>query len=1411
MTIIKKRLLTSVLFVLLVLAFAMFFITYDKAYAKSTDSLISNPVSVEVSTEVAGPTPDGKSGIKLTTTNGYGSATLAGNKGLFDLKFRPLSAGTNVNDFEYIDFEFVSKKNEAESFRVRINEIEKSGKKGVYFRVWHKQISNEIVLFHPNTNYQETHPENLNHMQNYDASLRNAGGSTGFGKILGLVFDPVSMELYYTIGEAKVLLVDFDDPFSMERNYASYQTVESMPEFDVVVKIQPASGKTEASVLLYELNGESLGGKDIADTQGPTMMSRINNAKGVAGTAYPLDVASYKAYDVVDGLIAFSGEINVTAPNGATLPVSNGKFTPVVSGKHTINFMPKDSKGNVGTTYSVDVEILSSYPAPDFEIDYEITDELVLNDKVTLPGASFYSPLAGKYDDVIAVSAKLFANGSEIATIEDASAPFKTTLGKKSTVEVVYYATDYIGTEFESEKFIINNNTANYETTEAETMCVVGQYIYADNVDGITHEIISPSGVKSTNERVLVDEVGLWMVNYYYTNNGKACTYTQYVEGVETIQSLWTARLGLEISDEIKGVPEYSRTYREGAEFSSSTPYSYAVYKNYINVADYTINDTLLEWYHMPQTLGSNEFTQLNIYFNDLKDPSRSIRLEHYKAPYYQWDYTATRVYVGEICVQQYAYNGHGGFYGEWTKNGDSQHNNSPLRITFDYANKVLHLINDFEDRPVPLADPETCGVGNEWKGFTDGQLELTIEFAGLTQRAHLLVRTVDNMSMTKKIVTDTSAPKITVECDENNLPKAVVGTKFPIMSAYAMDSIDGKINNVDITVKQLKNGRVYDFPIADDNTFTPNEDCDYRITYTARDLSGNIGTKNIVIKAYEEIQPLDVDIDLDALYPKEILLGRSVVVYPANGIGGSGDVKVKVEARIGDRVIDINDVYATPDVATEDFNIVYILEDYLGTVTEKVANINVVCSTAPVFSEIVVPPAVLANKSFTIPSLTAVSYNADGTSSNVDVVVKINGEVTTEKTYKPTADFTLSYEAGGESASYEIKAITPQNTLGPEDDKVGYLTHFFHVDDNGNVQLDTSEAAIKQNASHLIFNVSGEGGFFFVTPQSALKTVVAFTMDKNTNYIGKINFTFQSVDNVNEKIVLTVQKDPDPNKTTGLVTVNDKNTYTLPGNMTAISPSGISVGIHGNKVVNNNGDVIATLKQAYNGEKFEGFTSEYIYLSVSFEDVAQETPFRFVSLNANQHFKLGTTADVIAPMLILSHEIVPLAEIGKEYTFPEMKVFDILDPEVTTTFSIESPTGDSVYSGALISEYKFTPDQYGKYYVKMSGKDSSDSSKTFPPANVKILNLNQAEIELEGTLPTTATQGDEITMPEMKDNGQEVSFIYLMTPEGNIIYPDADMKVVLSEVGNYKVIYYTSTESSVVNVRSFTIKVKAK
>ena len=1332
---------------------------------------------------------DGRKGVKLTVDNDS-KIVFNGNKGIFDLRFKGVSAvgkrtitskpeAYDTDEVEQVDlttirFDFVSASNPADSFYIRFDQTEEGILHNyITVRAYYRDVVNTYILYHPSSNTVDFYT-----VLNYEIS---GNDYLNQGKILGIIFNPFDMTVSYANGDNTQLIVDLDDPSSMKKNFATRDIIGRIDEYSVTMTAI-VTGEN-AAVMLYEFNGIDLGGEKsspIENAEGPIIDTRINDVNGVAGYSYDLNLSEIRMYDAVDGYTAFNGDVLITDPYGNAVPHNGGVFIPTDAGVYTVLLTPKDGDDNVGESYALTLNVLAEYPVTEFDLHYGISDSLVNAGKVKFPAASISFALQGKYDGKVTVGAKISSGGNLIKDVKDASEDFTVDISGYSAVTVRYYVIDGLNNESVSRSYTVNNNGAAIDAKSVSTVYVIGDYVYANDVAGtVGHEIISPSGNVSSYVKVRVNEIGLWSVNYYYEKDGKTYTYTQYFDGVESPSDLFVTERGMTLENGV-ATPDYFGHKETGLSAVATVAYASATYKNLINVGKYTKDDTLFKFYPTPIAAGSNEIKQVTVKLSDVQDGANDITVEFFLHPFYEYHSLGVRVLVNgcliapEPSFRQYnftAYLGYSSLHGKIVSEKGRVFPNNPIGLTLDYQTKTLYLFNDYEYCGVKLDDPDTIGKGNEWKGFSGNETRLSYIYSMIGQTAYSLILAVDGIDLSGDLIQDRTAPGIAVDYDEKHVPAAIVGRKFPIMNAYGMDSVDGRINGVKISVSQIKSGLSYIVPVAADKTFTPTEAGDYVITYTAVDRSGNIGQREIKISAFNSLEPLGLETDLDAVYPSSLSLGQGFAIASINGVGGSGKVTVSVCVKFNGEKIHTDGGFVAPEIEG-DYTVVYTLTDYLGQTANIERTVNFTRSDDPILSAAFIPEAVMAGKRFDIPERTAVIYTATGkVGADVETYidgVKVNGGYIPAQydANNPAAFkgyFDLTYKVGEYEDTTRVKVLSAN-----KDSEIPYLARYFGYGAGVSVITDGEQE------NYMPFGVTEDSSMFFANPLGAQELTLKFMLEGAKNGIGKINFVLRDKYNPAEKIVISTMKNPDANKKTGLIAVNGGTAVDFGGNYVQNTAQGIVLSLIGNRLYDVDGKLIATIAETESGEDFFGFTSEYVYLAIEFENVLSVSEFNLISIN-NQSFNVRAVTDRMAPVMVCFEDFVPTATINKPYTFVDIAFYDVLDSEVAAKLSIIGPSGDTIYSGDFIRAYTFTPAEYGEYNVTVEFKDSVIAKWA---KNYRIINVADDRvptITLKGDVPTLATKGSVVKLPEAVVGTDFVLYVYVSDPSGaiTVVYKD--------------------------------------
>ena len=133
---------------------------------------------------------------------------------------------------------------------------------------------------------------------------------------------------------------------------------------------------------------------------------------------------------------------------------------------------------------------------------------------------------------------------------------------------------------------------------------------------------------------------------------------------------------------------------------------------------------------------------------------------------------------------------------------------------------------------------------------------------------------------------------------------------------------------------------------------------------------------------------------------------------------------------------------------------------------------------------------------------------------------------------------------------------------------------------------------------------------------------------------------------------------------------------------------------------------------------------------------------------------------------------------------------------------SVKDPEGNVVKAedGTKLSEvtpdkvYQIKIDTYGEYRIEYQATDGRNATRTVS-SQIKVVDVSKPTIKLSEILPTEATVGEELVLPEMtcEDNVTDkegiVTWVTVQHPSGKIRPCSTTLK--LEEEGQYRFTFY--------------------
>ncbi len=1015
-----------------------------------------------------------------------------------------------------------------------------------------------------------------------------------------------------------------------------------------------------------------------------------------------------------------------------------------------------------------------------------------------------------------------------------------------------------------------------------------------------SHKVIYPDGRATTDPRATLDTIGSYKLIYTATD-GNANYQKDFEFTVEdSFSSLFS------YGDNVKNVVEtsipsymgekYSGT-REGIKFTATENDAVINYNGVIDLTKVGFSVEQMYWYQgrewdfnndgirdrahpqgvprenefielliTPEDNSTKEFDSLEIKLTDIHDPNNFLRYDitagdmKFSQPHQSFlgvtasDKFDSRGY-DNLSLSGAGANMELSFYGQ---NGSSW--SDSLKLYFDnetlecvgYPRTADHQTSVTFDK---FQDSTVVGLGNEWFGFTTGEvyLEITVKNM-LAKECSFMILGVGGHKMSTSPEDEIVISPITGDLngdgdlyDVDNLPYAVAGPNntYPVFDCVAYHTKGGILPSVQTRVfygNNKENVAIHNGKFKTDRVGT------YYIEYEVSSAYGS-QTKELVINALSAYQAGDVPnfylID-ETTQVTESGIGDAVTVYDAvseNGIGiWSKDIKLEYRATpsatwtqkdiLGSQVR-----YFVTDLPGE-YRLTYTASDSLGTSFALEHVVNVSYDTVPRLFDVSMPTSIIKGRAFTFPMAQTQFISPEGEKA-VNVQTFVGGVDYTGKAYTVNGDFTVVYRASlADDAtkyvekSYSVKAVDltegiPTGGTGEEfiaSQANAYLGKFFEISDVNNDSIPDFTTSVDKN--YLIFTTStNNASFSFINKISVdLFNVVMNVSEKLAeNCFDSIDIYLTDSVNPAEQLKLSIVKIiKNDSKGNPIVYaqffLNDEMIGKINGSFNGTSTSLFAISY--NKLRNTfsdaKGEVLCTPDAYYNGMTYNGFSSGYVYMRVALSGVTAQTSVKLSEISM-QPFNSKVNKDNVAPQLIYSKTMSTstYTNVGVTQTISSAIGYDVLSEVQSVTMTLIGPKNNTIYTGSIASEYVFTPDQIGKYTIRYTAIDTAGKRLPNKSFFIFVQEENAPTLTVATAPKSVYNVGDELTISGATvtdDSDTEcVLTIYVETPSlSQIVVKEGD-KYTFEKEGIYIINYYARDKYYNRTVVSYTIHVVAK
>ncbi len=1396
---IKKRLPIFIALALAIVACISTFFIIRSAKTTHAQEIfnLDSDVTCEKNVKVSDTFLNGKTGYKLSTsTQSSGFRLKEGIAGEFGISFIPVSDEIGKSDFTEITLNF-SDDNARVDFALTFLEVDS----GVVMRLC---LNNSFKT------------------KDYiiDSSFANLAS-----KPITLSFNPQTMVV---LNDGKEIVNLKSKTLVGELFYGD--AIESFDVYNVDISFRGIKDGKTAKIIIFEICGQGLSGSTLKDTSAPFIYSlpKLNNGEVGVNYKVPNEVTTY---DLFDGFnTSTSVDISVTDDKYNDITLTNGTFKPTKAGNYYVKYTPSDKAGNVGVSSTSIVKVIEKASAIEFCNAYPIVDVTVgVGSAIQFPETYGTSLLTS---DKIDVSASIIFDGKSVYSVDNCIGGFNYKFESAGTYTVQFKATDVNGKDTTADYTVTVSSNAPVFKNNIESIFVKDSIVdfgsteckLNGNTVNFTVLTTYPSGRTQTSKSIILDELGLYST--VYTASGSDITFTKYYVVENDNSALWVENKAIEVEANVDA-PDYADYSYNGTMLTASRQ-AEAVYKNTVDLSDNTKNDVLCEFFVAPKVAGTIETSRIDIIFTDVHNPENVVDIMFALGVWNptqkenvltsvtamtQRDYndgTFAEIFKGSTAYEKHYYYSrrvYSSLYGKSSVSG-KEYPSQSVKFYFDYKEGKVYVNNSGVDMSVnlvaDLTDESHVGAGKAFKGFTTGEVKMSVKVSGLSQPAHVMMLNIDGQSMSGEKSNDTVAPSIFVDYNgnkENDLPNGIVGMPYKIFTAHSVDLVDGLNKNVDISVyRKAETLEKIEFIGGE---FIPQTAGEYVIRYSSTDVAGLTRVKDVIINVVAPADYEEISYEFSPLNPSEAFVGNEYTIYSGTYSGGTGNISENITVTFGGQPVVVNNdgVFSIDKKGT--YTIKVVLHDYIKQSNTYIFNIDAKYSSEPIIDLKTMPKSLVVGDEVTLPEFTATLYseqNPNGTAVNVEYYV--NGSKIENRKFKPTVagDITISIKYGGETIDYVVCAK----------EKVGfsaqYTTQFYNTDAKT------------------------------VTP-SENGTILTFDNDCNVTVSRQINANF-----VNMKLagvegkcnlstieyVLTDSVDPNVSVTIRLEKrVEDGAVYIINSgvrylsNATFDNPSiPIDIGLSSDGYITNKVTAgyrkVIKITKTDSGRTFEGFPSGSIYLEIKFKDVASESAFSIERISAQDFTKyhIGDNKGPEIKMLGTIGEV----ELDGKVIIPAAVAYDLASGvKGGVTVTVTSPSGrylvgTSSAGVAADKEYEITLEEVGDYTIEYTATDLLGKTTT-KEEYVTVMDKVPPEIKISGKVPTSGKVNTEITLPSMtvSDDHTEtediLKYIYYIAPNGKVVRMSGTT-FTPDQKGQYIVVYFAQDSHNATTILRYVIEV---
>ena len=956
------------------------------------------------------------------------------------------------------------------------------------------------------------------------------------------------------------------------------------------------------------------------------------------------------------------------------------------------------------------------------------------------------------------------------------------------------------------------------------------------------HIVYFPDGSAVASNSVTLSLRGNYTVNYFITVNGETHSEEYKFSTVVPLVSYNSPKSSYIYSmnpywDTLDGTSEYSKPTAKKLGLTASIAKNDVFrFNQIIDLNNAETENPFMEFYYMPQVFGEMDASRFYVKLTDAFDPENEVTLEYRlglgtysyvvgKATNQVWAGLQGKYSNGQFTGYTYHINNSygsvivnnaGGLHGRY---GDGV---QPVKFWYVSEEKALYNSYAFNGHIVDLDDEEYQSY--PWNGFSSNYVYVSIwadKYDKDTMR--VFIPYICGIDLSQEYVVDSIGPEITVNSngmDIYNLPNGGVGYKYKLFDATARDlyatkplTVGKKVlygyNRASGSYNTESSVFIRDLDCAN-GYFVPDRTGVYSIVYYAYDYSGNyteiVSNVNITAEYVDgtyltigdKVNTTEVGnrINLASVVDFGGYLGNYSITYSVIKDGKKVDVE-------GNSLTGYNFV----PVETGEYTAQIVYEDLVGGGKTESYIITVVNATMPSISdEVVLPSYFISEYAYKLPALYAYDYNNN--KSAVKANVKIIDGTGEREYYGGETSFvaddhgcaTIIYYVSENSRSYKIPVVSVYNDNGID------VSKYFSVKE-GSIEVTAQRGAV------VLSSRNTDGSAEFVNKVLAKTFISEISIDSLKNDFMYLDINLSDSVNKMQKIVLSLKKEDGAASViiNGTDTGKDvKDLFSTGENFTvSYNANTNTLTVAGTKIA---------IDTDYYSNIFNGFDSDYIYVSYGMRGVASRSTFSISKIN-NQSLGADVVEDKVKPEFVLNGVYENLVvDKNTSITVWSASYGDVLSnissETINITFNgkyITDTSGNIMKNLSCNSEYEFIVSEYGTYVISYLVKDAKNRQQGYTYV-ITVVDKTAPVITTDMQAKTVAL-GDKVTFASAKavDNvdGNVAVYMYLIAPNYRIYDLSGEACFYIKEKGSYIVRYMAMDSEGNVAYKDFDIVVK--